>query len=193
MKVDIEFPEVLSPHNFTAVPIVLGEGYGPSAGTIKHVKIKPGTRVPTLLDTKWEKNREGRPNRLRKVELLESQVDAGCFLLQEQYEAEKWPEGWKAYEKWMTGCYPRKGPGGKMVRPSRGKPFPESKLPKRVLELRGRAAVKVKEAEVPADLMHPDDLAKARRDAAEAEAKAAKPKATTKTVEPEGESAKATK
>lgn len=178
MKVDIEFPEVLSPNNFTVLPIVLGEGYGPLAGTIKHIKLKPGTRVPTLLDTKWEKNKEGRPNRLRKVELLESQVDAGCFLLQEAYEAEGWKEGWAEYEKWMKGCYPRKGPNGKRVRPSRGRPFPERALPKRVLELRGHAAAKVKEAQVPADLVHPADKA------AKAEATSEKPVKTDKTAKP---------
>lgn len=157
MKTDIKFPDTLSPTNFVVMPIVLGEGYGLSAGTIKHIKIKPGTRVPTLLDLKFEKNGEGRPHLLKKIELLESQLDAGCFLLQEQYEAEGWAEGWKAYEKWMLGCYPRKGPGGKKVAPSRGRVFPEKALPKRVLELRGHAAAKKTEADVPADLVHPAD------------------------------------
>lgn len=180
MKTDITFPDSLSPVSFVVIPIVLGEGYGPTAGTIKHLKVKPGTRVPSLLDTKWEKNKDGRPQKLRKVELLESQVEAGCFLLQEQYEAEGFVDGWKAYEKWMMGCYPRKGAGGKQVAPSRGKAFPERALPKRVLELRGAASAKKAEAAIPAGLVHPADRDRATEPTSSVPIDAPKRTATTK-------------
>lgn len=160
MKTKHEFPGVLTPTMFLIVPFVLGEGYGENAGTISHVKVKPGNDHPTLFDTKWEKNRDGRPHILRKLELTETQVDAGCFLLEDAYIEEEWQEGWDAYRKWMGGIAPRKGPSGRRVAPTRGRPFPADKLPKKVLALRERASAEQVARDVPADLVHPADRKK---------------------------------
>jgi len=161
MKVDYDFGEILMPGHYMIVPIVLGEAYGENAGTIKHLHVHPGKKHPTLLELKFEKTKRGTDrsgkNRLRKVELLESKIDGGCFLLLEKYDEEKFPEGRRVYEKWMEGTRPRKDGSGRKVARSRGRPFPIRLLPKAVLELRENAARVVKEAFVDENVVHPAD------------------------------------
>lgn len=134
-----------------------------AAGQIKWIKIRPDVDVSAWLSIEWEEG-QGRRLGVRTVRLAQARVAEGAMLLKEAYEAERWPEGWKAYEEYLRKANTRevKGKDG-MVTVQLGRPkplkFPEALLPKAVFERREalKERDKAKTFEAPEGLKHPDD------------------------------------
>lgn len=161
-----------------------------AAGNIKWIKVRPDVDVSAWLVVEWEMG-QGRRLGVKTVRLAQERVAEGAVLLREAYEAEKWPEGWKAYEEYLRKANTRevKGKEG-MVTLQLGRPkllkFPERLLPKAVFERREKLKEreKAKTFEAPDGLKHPDDAKRQEIDEQKALLRAQLDREAAKAAEP---------
>lgn len=147
------FPARLTRASYSLVPVV------DPAGRVKTLKVRPGGEPQNWLKCEWQRDGAGRAVLLVSVDLTYEREQAGCLFLKEAYEAEKWPEGWAAFEDYLDRQFYVTTVEGKRLRhkPKDIGPFPTEYLPKAVQKMVAAEKPKKAEWQPKAPLVHPDD------------------------------------
>jgi hypothetical protein len=159
--VNAAIPGLLKPNDYVLVAVFTPDGRD------RILKVNPGKEHGDWFRLEWGRDPSSkRINSLRTVDLTSEREAAGCGFMQHAFEAEKWPEGWKAYEAYMRDQFlleSTDASGNKVAqrrrKPKATEPYPENLLPKAVVELRRKAAGQQRSAvwQPPKGLVHPAD------------------------------------
>ena len=158
LLINQQFPGLLTRRDYALLTVVDGDG------RVSTKKINPGKEHRDWFMPEWGHDQETkRINLLHSVSLTSMREAAGCTFLQQDYEAEGWLDGWKAYQSYLDHQFyvEVRDRSGNMVKQRRNKPldvapFPDHLLPKSVLERRARAKKEVK-AWVPPEIQRPKE------------------------------------
>lgn len=161
-QIDYRFTSRLGRHEFVIVPVITPQG------NIKHLRVRPDVEPANWLIVEWAKDKTRKVG-VKSVELTSERQEAGAVFLKDAYIAEKWPEGWEEYERYLRRCYQRvveDDKGRREVPLNRSVDhlhFPENLLPKAVKRRASDHAKRqaINEYEPTQGLVHPADASKA--------------------------------
>ena len=160
-QLNMAFTERMGRFQYAIVPVITPEG------NIKHLKVKPDLVPEQWLVCEWNVQK-GRRVALLSVSLTSEREAAGAVFLKDAYMAERWPEGWATYERYIKACYQRttfdENGQEQTQRLSRSRDdlhFPARLLPKAVAERLSVVKVRKDATEWKDDetLVHPADRA----------------------------------
>lgn len=155
---NLPFPARLAMNSYAVISVV--DKYGQP----RAMRVKPGSEKRIWFDPVWVRDGGGRAIQLTSIDLTPAREAEGCMFLKDAYLAEKWPEGWEAWEKYLRAQYYDEERGAQRPRPAIRGHFPKGLLPKRVLAMQDNAAERLKpQWEPPKGLKHPDPKEAAKR------------------------------